>query len=133
MTAKILALILFSCLFTCTYSQASLIGKWRRVNDYFNNQDTVNRDVLEICKDSTFHIEGDSSSQNSTISGWNIGEEYNGTWELRHKNRLFLWMEPKKDKMFLWYIIVKLTKDKLILRLGFTMNDKKHDITYIRI
>ena len=136
MIAKILTSILFSCLFIYTYSQTSLIGKWRRVDPNLNNQDTANKQLksgdLEIRKDSTFHMEGDSLTQNSTIPGWHTGEEYNGTWELHDNNRLTLWTEPKKTKIFLWFIIIKLTKDKLILRLGFNMNDKKHDITYLR-
>ena len=137
MITKILILILFCCLFIHVHSQTLLIGKWRRVNATLSNQDTTNKQLkwgdLEIRTDSTFHIEGDTSSRSSTISGWHTGDEYNGTWELRTNNRLTLWMEPKETKMLLPFIIVKLTKDKLILRLGFTKNDKKHDIIYLRL
>lgn len=137
MIIKILISILFSCLFIHAYSQTSLIGKWRRVNTSVRNQDTANKHLrlgdLEIRTDSTFHIEGDTSTRNSTIPGWHTGVEFNGTWELHDTNRLTFWMEPKEDKMFLWFIIIKLTKDKLILRLGFNKNDKKHDIAYLRL
>ena len=107
------------------------------VNPTLLNQDITDKQLkwrdLEIRKDSTFHIEGDSSSQNSTIPGWHTGEEFNGTWELYNKNRLFLRMEPKENKMFVWYIIIKLTNNKLILRSGLDKNNKKHDITYLRL
>lgn len=137
MITKILISIVSSCLFINTYSQTSLIGKWRRANSTMSNDDTTNKQLklgdLEIRKDSAFHIEGDTSIQNSTIPGWHAGDEYNGTWELQYNSRLYLWMEPKENKMFLWFIIIKLTKDKLILRLGFNKDDKKHDITYLRL
>jgi hypothetical protein len=137
MITKILISILFSCLLIHAYSQTTLIGKWRRVNPTLSDQDTTNKQLkwgdLEIRSDSTFHIEGDTSTRNSTIPGWHSGDEYNGTWELHDKNRLTLWMEPKETKMFLWFIIVKLAKDKLVLRLGVDKNDKKHDIKYLRL
>lgn len=137
MIKKILISILFFCLFIHARSQTSLIGKWRRVNPALSTQDTTNKQLkwgdLEIRTDSTFHIEGDTSTRNSTIPGWHSSDEYNGTWELHDNNRLTLRMEPKESKMFLWFIIVKVTKDQLILRLGFNKNDKKHDITYLRL
>jgi len=137
MLSKFLISILFTGLFTQTYSQQSLIGNWRRVNPDFKYQDTTSKQLkwgdLQIHTDSTFHIEGDSSTRNSTISGWHAGDEYNGTWELRDNNRLTLWLEPKENKMFLSFTIIKLTKDKLVLRLSFNKNDKKNDITYLRI
>jgi len=137
MITKIIISLLFSCLFIHAQSQTSLIGKWRRVNPTLSNQDTTNKQLkwgdLEIPIDSTFHIEGDTSTRNSTIPGWHSGDEYNGTWQLHDSNRLTFWMEPKESTMFLWFIIIKLTKDKLILRLGFDKSDKKHDITYLRL
>jgi hypothetical protein len=137
MITKLLISILFSCLFILAHSQTSLIGKWRRVNPTLNSQEITNKQLkwgdLEICTDSSFHIEGDTSSRNSRIPGWHSGDEYNGTWELHHNNRLTLWMEPKESKLFLWFIIVKATKDKLILRLGFNKNLKDRDITYLRL
>ena len=137
MITKILISILFSCLFIQASSQTSLIGKWRRVNPTLSNQDTTNKQLkwgdLEIRTDSTFHIEGDTSIRNSTIPGWHTGDEYNGTWELHDNNRLTLWIEPKESKMFLWFIIVEVNKDKLILRLGFNKNEKNRDIIYLRL
>ncbi len=139
MLTKIIISILLSFFIvqTYTYSQTSLIGKWRRVNSKLNVQDTTDKQLkygdLEIRKDSTFHIEGDSATQNSTTPGWNTGEEYNGTWEVNDNNRLTLRLDPKEDKMFLWFIITKLTKDKLVLRFGFDKNNKKYDFTYLRL
>jgi hypothetical protein len=137
MTARFLMSFLFIGLFMQAYSQVTVIGKWRRVNPNLNYKDTAYKKLkwgdLEIRSDSNFHIEGDSASQNSTIPGWHVGEEYNGTWELNGRNRLTLWMEPKENKMFLWFVIIKLTKEKLVLRLGFNRNDKRHDITYLRL
>ncbi len=133
MISKIFISILFSCHLIQGRSQTSLIGKWRRVNSPIDNQDTTRQwENLEIRTDSTFRIEGDSSTINSTIPGWHTSVEYNGTWELHDKKRLFLWMEPKESKMFLWFVIVRLTKNKLVLRLGFNKNEKNHDITYLR-
>ena len=137
MLLKFLISILFTGIFTLTYSQQYLIGNWRRVNSNIMYQDTTSKKPkwgdLQINTDSTFHIEGDSSKTNSTISGWHTGDEYNGTWELRDNNRLTLRLEPKENKMFLSFTIIKLTKDKLVLRLSVNKNDKKKDITYLRI
>jgi hypothetical protein len=119
------------------FSQINIIGKWRRVNPKSHFQDTTHKQLkwgdIEIRSDSTFHIEGDSSTKNSTIPGWHGGEEYNGTWELDDVNRLTLWMEPQENRMFLWFKIIKLTEKKLVLRLGFNIDDKKHNITYLRL
>jgi hypothetical protein len=137
MLLKFLISILFTCLFTPSYSQQSLIGNWRRVNPNIKNQDTTSKQLkwgdLQINADSTFHIEGDSSTMNSTISGWHSGDEYNGTWELRDKNRLTMWLDRKENRMFLPFIIIMLTKDKLVLRLTLLMDDKKKDFIYLRI
>jgi hypothetical protein len=137
MITKILFSLLFSGLLIRAQSQTSVIGKWRREIPTFTNQDTTNKQAkggdLEIRTDSTFHIEGDTSTQNSTIPGWHAGDEYNGTWKLHDNDRLTLSMEPKDSKVFLPFIIVKMTKDKLILRLGFNNNEKKFDITYLRL
>jgi len=137
MIAKLLIFILFFGLSNQTYSQAALIGNWRRVNPKLKYQDTINKKIkwgdFEIRRDSTFHIEGDSPTQNSNISGWHAGDEYNGTWKLRGNNLLTLWLEPKKNKMFLSYMIIKLTKEKLVLRSQFHTEDKRHDITYLRL
>ncbi len=39
---------------------------------------------LEIRSDSTFHIQGDTTNQNSRTQGWHFGDEYNGVWEQRN-------------------------------------------------
>ena len=137
MIKRILISIFFYCLFIHVHSQTLLIGKWRRVNAALSNQDTTNKQLkwgdLEIRTDSTFHIEGDTSTRNSLTPGWHSSNEYNGTWELHDNNKLTLLMEPKESKMFLWFIILTQTKHKLILRLGFNKNEKNHDITYLRL
>jgi hypothetical protein len=129
--------ILLTCLFTLTYGQESLIGNWRRVDPNIENQDTTSKQPqwgdLQINADSTFHVEGNSATKNSTISGWHSGDEYNGTWELGDNNRLTLWLDRKKYRMYLSFIIINITQDKLVLRLSSGMNDKKKYITYLRI
>jgi hypothetical protein len=135
---KLLISILFLCCgFINAPGQTSLVGNWRRVNPTLNVQDTNNRQLrwgdIEIRADSTFHNEGDTSTRNSTIPDWHSGDEYNGTWQLHDNNRLTLWIEPKESKMFLWFIIVKVTKDKLVLRSGFNKNEKNRDIEYLRL
>lgn len=133
----LISISLTICLFTPTYSQQSFIGHWRRVNPNIKNQDTTSKEPqwndLQINADSTFHIEGNSSTKNSTIPGWHSGDEYNGTWELRDKNRLTLWLDRKKFRMYLSFIIISITENKLVLRLSSSLNDKKKDITYLRI
>ncbi len=137
MLLKFIFSILFTCLFTLTYGQESLIGNWRRVNPNIKDQDLTSKQPqwndLQINADSTFHIEGNSSTANSTISGWHSGNEYNGTWEQRDNNGLLLWLDRKEDRMFLPFIIIKLTKDKLVLRMTLFMDDKKKDFIYLRI
>jgi len=137
MLTKTFISILLSCFFTQTFSQVSVIGKWRPINPKLKINDTTNKQLkygdIEIRQDSTFHIEGDSSTQNSSIPGWHTGDESNGTCEVYDNNHLTLWLEPKENKMFLSYIIIKLTKDKLILRSSFNKNKKKYDIKYLRL
>jgi hypothetical protein len=119
------------------FSQITLVGKWQRVNHNSKFPDTSNKQLtwgdIEIRSDSTFHIEGDSSTKNSTIPGWHVGEEYNGTWKLDDFNRLTLWMEPQEDSRFLWFKIIKLMKKKLVLRFGFNIDDRKNNIKYLRL
>jgi len=138
MFTKIFLSILLSCFSAQTYSQVSLlIGTWRRVNPKLTVQDTIHKQLkygdFEINQDSTFHIEGDSSTQNSTIPGWHVGDEYNGKWELDSSNHLTLYFDPKENKLIFRYIIIELNRNKLVLRLGFHKNDEKYDITYFRI
>jgi hypothetical protein len=137
MLAKLLLSILLAALFVESSGQTTILGKWRRLNPTIKHQDITNKQSkfgdLEISTDSTFHIEGDSSSKNSTISGWHVGDEYNGTWGLHNSNRLTLWFEPKDDKMFLSYLIIKQTKQKLVLRSASNIKDRKRDIVYLRL
>jgi hypothetical protein len=136
MLAKLLTSIFFICLFSRVFSQTTLIGSWRCAFPNSKYIDTTYKQVktgdLGIHSDSTFHIEGDSSTQNSAIPGWHVGEECYGTWELQNHNRLFLWLEPKKEKMFFSYMIIKLTREKLVLRSSFHPKDQRYDILYLR-
>jgi hypothetical protein len=127
MIAKLVLLILLSGLLLQSHSQTTFIGKWRLVDPRLKFQDTVSTKAkwgdLEIRLDSTFHIEGDSSSKNSTMSGWHVGDEYNGTWELFKRNRLILRLEPKEDKMFFIYQIIEQDKQRLVLRGPFNLEN----------
>jgi hypothetical protein len=79
MLRKIFVLTLFAVFFMHAYGQTTLIGSWRRVDSKLKYHDTINKQLkwgdLDIRSDSTFHIEGDSSTQYSTISGWHVGNE----------------------------------------------------------
>jgi hypothetical protein len=134
MLSKFLAsLLLFISFGLQTYSQNNLVGNWKRVikNQPVKIQQKQWGD-LEIRSDSTFHIEGDTTNQRSTTPGWHTGDEYNGTWKQQGNKYLMLLLEPKQDKMFLSYKIIKLSKEKLVLRSGFNKNNK-YDIVYLRI
>jgi hypothetical protein len=136
MLTRFLISILLTFLFIQTYSQISLTGNWRRLNHETNDQDTTHKQLkwgdLEIHSDSTFHIEGDSSTKNLKTSGWHF-DDYKGRWELHDNNHLTLRLEPKENKIFLVYIIINLTNDELVLRPTFNRNDKKYDIRYLRL
>jgi hypothetical protein len=137
MPKTIVISIVLLCLLIHAHSQTSLIGKWRRINPTLSNKDTTHKQLLpgdlEIRKDSTFHIEGDTTTRNSAIPGWHAGAEDNGRWELHENNRLILWMEPKESKLLLPFVIIDLTRDKLVVRLAFRKNDPEYDITYLRL
>lgn len=117
------------------YSQP-LTGIWRRVNPALKVQDTITKQLkygdLKLSEDSTFHIEGDSTTNNSAMSGWHTGEERNGTWRL-NGNRIVLYYEPKDDNLFLCFIIIKLTANNLVLEDGFSKKHKRNKITYLRL
>ncbi|WP_336518493.1 hypothetical protein [Pollutibacter soli] len=129
---------LFFCMVAVAqgYSQYSLIGRWRRVDPDQKLQNTsnkkLNRGDLEIRIDSTFHIAGDTVTS-SSLPGWYVGQEYHGKWDLRGKNALTLWLNPGGDKIPVNYIIIELTKRKLVLRSSLHQDDKHHDITYLRL
>ena len=123
--------------FAEVFSQSTLIGSWRRV-DSISNQTNTNQGKNQwgdtyFYKDSTFHIHGDSSTNNSTTPGWHVGEESKGTWEVGNKNHLTLWLQPKESKFFIVYIIIKLTDTELILRSNFDKRNKKNNIKYARL
>jgi hypothetical protein len=137
-SSKVLITILFIGFYIHGYSQTGLIGAWRRVNPNMKTQDIKNKQIkkwdLEIYADSTFHMQGDTAVQTSTVSGWHVGEDYKGTWEQNDSTYLTLWIGPKKERMFLTYKIVKLTSKKLLLRsLPDTKSNKKNDIKYLRL
>jgi hypothetical protein len=64
------------------------------------------------------------------MSGWHVGDEYNGTWELFKGNRLILRLEPKEDKMFFIYQIIEQDKQRLVLRGPFNLTKIN---TYFRL
>ena len=123
--ASLLIFLLSIC--NDSYCQPTIIGKWRRIEETSKAKKITNKILqfgdMEIRSDSTFHIEGDSKTKNSIVSGWHAGDEYNGTWEKGGTKVLILWVGDKNDKMFLSYIIVKLNKNDLILSKGFTRKD----------
>ena len=137
MLARHIIVVLLTLLSISGFSQTSLFGKWRRITANPHHKDTTYKQLapgdLEINADTTFHIEGDSSEKNSTIPGWHVREEMNGTWELQNNKRLTLWLEPKESKMFLSFVIISLTQEELVLRLYMERNNKKGDIKYLRL
>jgi hypothetical protein len=137
MLSKVLiSLLLFIGVSLQTYSQPSLIGNWKRVKPIIKNQTIKIQQKqwgdLEIRSDSTFHIQGDTATQNSTTPGWHTGDEFNGTWRQQDNKHLMFLLEPKQSGMFLSYKIVKLSKEKLVLR---SNRDKRnrYDIVYLRL
>jgi hypothetical protein len=118
------------------YSQNTLIGNWRRVKPIIKNQVTKAQQKqwgdLEIFSDSTFHIQGDTTTQNSTTPGWHTDDEFKGTWERRGYKHLILLVEPKKYNGFLFYKVIKLSKEKLVLRSNLDKSNK-YDIVYFRM
>jgi hypothetical protein len=132
----LIPLLLFICTGLQTYSQNILIGNWKRVKPVIKNQPIKIQQKqwgdLEIRSDSTFHIEGDTATQNSKTPGWHVGDEYNGTWIQQDSKYLMLLLEPKQDKMLISYKIIKLSKQKLVLRSGLNKSNK-YDIVYLRL
>jgi len=121
---------------TEVFSQTTLIGSWRRV-DSISNHTNTNQGKNQwgdtyFYEDSTFLIHGDSSTDSSTTPGWHVGKESKGVWEVNKKNLLTLWLEPKENKFFSVYIIIKLTDTELILRSNFDKGNSKKDIKYFR-
>jgi hypothetical protein len=125
---KSLFMILFTGLLTISYGQNSLIGKWRRINanakQDLNGSKLAQTGDLILNPDSTFFIQGDTATQNSAISGWHSGAEYKGTWEW-HSNHVLLFLAPKQDRLFLPYLIIKLTNEKLVLRSAMDIKGNK--------
>lgn len=134
MYAKFLLLLLLMSDCYAGYSQASLIGNWRRVNQTIKNQDFNSKQAqigdLTIRVDSTFFIQGDTSLQLSATAGWRYGNEYKGTWQQRSKTSLWFLME---NDIFYPFIIVSLTSTKLVLRLTFSKKLKKYNWVYVRM
>ena len=129
-------LVIFTACFCIQANSQSLIGSWRQLpfkSGTIRKMDkNPTKGDLIIRSDSTFHIQGDSSTQISTIPGWHAGEESNGTWEVKNK-RLILRLEPNEDRLYLWFKIISLTKNKLVLRSGLGSDSKKNDVSYVRI
>lgn len=131
----IIALFLIAATSQC-HSQPALIGNWRRVIPEVENQDLKTKQLqpadLQIFSDSTFHIQGDTTSQNSKVPGWHSVEDYRGTWEQKGVF-LTLRIEPKKDMMFLTFKIVEVTKEKLILKIPSDESTGRPEIRYVRL
>jgi hypothetical protein len=129
--------MLFSILSVSVKSQSLLIGKWERV-DKDKTIDTTNHPDskcgnLELRANSTFHIEGDSSSQNTQTPGWHVCQEVEGNWELDKKNYLTLWLSGYERKIFLRYKIISVTKYKLVLRSHFDLRNRNMDMVFSRL
>ncbi|MFT3910907.1 MAG: hypothetical protein QM737_15925 [Ferruginibacter sp.] len=129
------AALFFGISVTC-YCQSDLTGSWRRVKPYLKNQDFKNKklqqDDLEINSDSTFHIQGNATNLNSRIPGWDISEDYKGTWQQKGVDYLTFWIEPKQNKLFVNFKIISLTADKLVLRF-LPESNTDQDITYLHL
>jgi hypothetical protein len=108
----ILAFICASC------KQSQLAGSWSRLDSPTKFKDLKFGKLgdLTLKDDSTFIIHGDSSMSDSKISGWHVGDERRGVWELGADNRLFLLFEPLDEKIFVQFKIVRLEKNKLVLK-----------------
>jgi hypothetical protein len=137
MLSKVLiSLLLFIGIGLQMYSQNTLIGNWKRVKPLIKNQLVKIQQKqwgdLEIRSDSTFHIQGDTSTQNSTTQGWHTGDEFNGTWKQQDSKHLMFLLEPKQSGMFLSYKIIKLSKEKLVLR-SYGNKRNRYDIVYLRL
>jgi hypothetical protein len=118
---KYLLMLFFISIFLKSYSQQDLIGSWRRINP--NDKQKVIQDNdpqtgdLSIFKDSTFIIQGDSANLKSNkIDGWVSLNEYHGTWKQPDDKHLTLEGHSKQSNLSLPFSIIKLTKDKLVLR-----------------
>jgi hypothetical protein len=130
---KNLFAVIFTCLLINSYGQISLIGKWRRINPGAKEVISPNIQAqigdLTLNPDSTFFIKGDSMTKLSAIPGWYSGGEYSGTWELIDRHHLNLFPTPRQDRLFLPYLIVSLTNEKLVLRSA--LNNKKSKFIYL--
>ncbi len=133
---KTIIIIFLFAICSKAYSQPTIIGKWRRLDDTSKNRDKNNKQLrfgdMEIRSDSTFHIKGDSTTNTSTVSGWHVGDELNGTWEKLDAQHFIFWVGHKNDKMFISYTIEKLNKNNLILSIG-PARKKVHKIKFKRL
>lgn len=130
LTKKILIIIICINLLACKSSQ--IIGDWHRTDLNPNNKNSHQGD-LSIHSDSTFYVVGDSTNNQDTIPGWNTGEGYKGKWEENNRH-LILWLEPKEEKLFLSFKIIRLTKNKLVLTTAFDEHNKNaYHLKYVRM
>ena len=123
--------------FLTGYSQLSLIGNWRRVTSsskktLLNNNEPQYGD-MQIHSDSTFHIQGAMISTSVTQPGWHTGEDITGNWEQKDSTYIILWLDPKNERLFLTYKIIKLTETKLIIRSLLGKNNHKPNIVFLRL
>lgn len=127
--------LLLIFLSTPCFSQTSIIGKWRRTaNPHHKN--TIYKQPepgdLEIYANNTFHIEGDSAND-SIIPGWHTFQEMNGTWEVQSNKKLTLWVQSKESNLFLSFVIIRLSREELVIRFYWERDNKKGNIQYLRL
>jgi mRNA-degrading endonuclease RelE of RelBE toxin-antitoxin system len=136
MYSKSLFIVFFLfCFNKDVFSQKKITGNWRRVMPVLKYVDSIVKQNhygdIEIRKDSTFKVHGDTANNNSNIQAWHIGNEYSGTWQLQKGNYRVLYLNPKEDRLVLSYKIIKLGKQKLILLSSLDKNNN-HKIKYFR-
>ena len=130
---KFLFTFCFGFLFTNSYCQSKLIGKWRRIwpNAKHVASDSAQWGDLTINPDSTFFIQGDTAISGSTVPGWHVGDSYQGVWKQPDKNHLVL---REGNTFFLYLQILDLTDDKLVMKeANFGKYDKRFYMKYKRL
>jgi len=131
MFLRIFVLITFLALTATACKQSQLTGNWSRLDSTIKFKDIKFGKIgdLTLNNDSTFIIHGDTTNSASTIAGWHGGDEYRGVWGLHDNNSLVLHLEPQDEKNFVHFKIVRLTKNKLVLK---TASSRKNHIIYNR-
>jgi hypothetical protein len=130
MSYKFFLSFLLLCFFVNCQSQISLIGNWRRTDLKLTpSKNNKQWGDTEFKTDSTFHIEGDTTNEQSTTPGWHVGGAVDGIWKFQKPNYLSLHTDPNEPLFFFRYRIMKLTKNELVLS---TYSDKKSKKSHLR-